>query len=111
MVFASRFDEKICLSCPFCFPISGHVTVSGEHFSLFFTFLPPNGEGLLALKHFFLRTVKEPSSKTLLRVAELVLTLDCFSFADGYYTQINGVAMGTKIGPSYANLFVAYIEH
>ena len=57
----------------------------------------PNGEGLLALKHFFdLRTVKEPSSETL---------LPC------YYKQINGVAMGTKMGPSYANLFVGYIEH
>ena len=46
----------------------------------------PNGEGLLALKHFFdLRTVKEPSSVTLLRLAELVLTLNCFSFATSYY--------------------------
>ena len=35
----------------------------------------PNGEGLLALKHFFdLRTVKEPSSETLLCLAELELT-------------------------------------
>ena len=33
----------------------------------------PNGEGLLALKHFFdLRTVKEPRSETLLRLVELV---------------------------------------
>ena len=72
----------------------------------------PNAEGLLALKHFFdLRTVKEPSSETLLRLAELVLTLNCFSFADSYYKQINGVAMGTKMGLSYANLFVGYIEH
>ena len=72
----------------------------------------PNGEGLLALKHFFdLRTVKKPSSETLLRLAELVLTLNCFSFAGSYYKQINGVAMGTKMGPSYANLFVGYIEH
>ena len=72
----------------------------------------PNGEGLLALKHFFdLRTVKEPSLETLLRLAELVLTLNCFSFADNYYKQINGVVMGTKMGPSYANLFVGYIEH
>ena len=39
----------------------------------------PNGEGLLALKHFFdLRAVKEPSSETMLRLAELVLTLNCF---------------------------------
>ena len=58
----------------------------------------PNGEDLLALKHFFdLRTVKEPSSETLLRLAELVLTLNCFSFSGSYYKQINGVAMGTKM--------------
>ena len=46
----------------------------------------PNSEGLLALKYFFdQRTVKEPSSETLLRLAELVLTLNCFSFAGNYY--------------------------
>ena len=72
----------------------------------------PNSEGLLALKYFFdQRTVKEPSSETLLRLAELVLTLNCFSFAGNYYKQINGVAMGTKMGPTYANLFVGYVEH
>ena len=60
---------------------------------------------------FDLRTVKKPSSETLLRLAELVLTLNCFSFAGSYYKQINGLAMGTKMGPSYANLFVGYIEH
>ena len=72
----------------------------------------PNGEGLLAFKHFFdLRTVKEPSSETLLRLAELVLTLNCFSFAGSYYKQINGVAICTEMGPNYANLFVDHIEH
>ena len=72
----------------------------------------PNSEGLQALKHFFdQRTVKEPSSETLLRLAELVLTLNYFSFAGNYYKQINGVAMGTRMGPSYANLFVGYVEH
>ena len=60
----------------------------------------PNAEGVLALKHFFdLRTVKEPSSETLLCVAELVLTINCFLFADNCYKQINGVAMTTKMGP------------
>ena len=40
----------------------------------------PNDEGLWALKHFFDQcTVKEPCSETLLRLAELVLTLNCFS--------------------------------
>ena len=63
----------------------------------------PNGEGLLALKHLFdLHTVKEPSSETLLCLARLVLTLNCFSFTDSYHKQVNGVAMGTKMGHSYA---------
>ena len=40
-------------------------------------------KGLLALKYFFdQRTaVKEPSTDTLLRLAELVLTLNCFTFS------------------------------
>ena len=72
----------------------------------------PNSEGLLALKYFLHQcTVKEQSSETLLRLAELVLTLNCFSFAGNYYKKINGVAIGTKMGPSYVNLFVEYVEH
>ena len=71
----------------------------------------PNNEGLLALKYFFdQRTVKEPSTDTLLRLAELVLTLNCFTFSREIFKQINGVAMGTKMGPNYANLFVGYVE-
>ena len=62
------------------------------------------GEGLLALSHFFdLRTVKKPSSETLLRLAEL----NCFSFTDSCYKQINSVVvMGTKMRPSYANFSI-----
>ena len=60
-------------------------TGKGRDITSLYTVIP-NGEGLLALKHFFdLRTVKEASSETLLRLAELVLTLNCFSFADSYY--------------------------
>ena len=71
----------------------------------------PNNEGLLALKYFFdQRTVKEPSTDTMLRLAELVLTLNCFTFSGKTFKQINGVAMGTKMGPNYANLFVGYVE-
>ena len=67
----------------------------------------PNDEGLRALKHFFdQRTVKEPSSETLLRLAELVLTLNCFSFGGNYYKQTNGVAMGTKMVLSNINFLV-----
>ena len=72
----------------------------------------PNNEGLQAPKYFVnQRPIKKPSSETLLRLAELVLTLNCFSFGDNYYKQINGVAIGTKMGPSCANLFVGFIEN
>ena len=71
----------------------------------------PNDEGLRALKHFFdRRSDLAPSTSTLLRLAELVLNLNCFSFGDQFYQQVNGVAMGTKMGPNYANLFVGFIE-
>ena len=63
-------------------------------------------EGLRALKHFFdHRTVKEPSSETLLRLAELVLTLNCFSFGGNYYKQTNGVAMGIVAIDQLSNCF------
>ena len=70
-----------------------------------------NDESLPALQRFFdHRTVKEPSSETLLRLDELVLTLNRFSFGGNYYKQTNGVVMGTQMGPSYANLFVGFIK-
>ena len=43
-------------------------------------------------------------------LAELLLTLNNFAFDGEHYQQISGVAMGTKMDPSYANLFVAYVE-
>ena len=44
-----------------------------------------------------------------LYVAELALKLIRFSFA-GYFQQINGVTIDTKMGLSYANLFASVIE-
>ena len=83
----------------------------GSAKSIYYTVIP-NNEELQALRFLFdQRTIKEPSSEILLRLAELVLTLNCFSFADNHYKQFNSLAMGTKMGPSYAYLFVGYIEN
>ena len=71
----------------------------------------PNDSGLQALSYFLdQRTIKEPSTYTLVRLAELVLTLNAFSFDDQHYRQIGGVGMGSKMGPNDACLFVGYIE-
>ena len=73
--------------------------------------IPPNNGELqeVELSHFFdQRANKKPSSHTLTRLAELVLTLNPFSFNEEYYRQICGVAV--KMGPSYACLYVGYVE-
>ena len=71
----------------------------------------PHHDGLKVLI-FFLdkRPVQEQSTSVLVRLAELVLTLNNFSFDGEHYQQISGVAMGTKMGPKYANLFVGFVE-
>jgi hypothetical protein len=43
--------------------------------------------------------------KTVLRMAT-VLKNNNFTFDGNHYLQINGTAMGTKMAPSYANMFM-----
>ncbi|XP_070206003.1 uncharacterized protein [Littorina saxatilis] len=71
----------------------------------------PHSDGLQALQ-FFLdnRSVRDPPTPILLRLAELVLTLNTFEFDGQVFHQISGVAMGTKMGPSYACLFMGHLE-
>ena len=35
----------------------------------------------------------------------------CFLFNDVYYKQVDGVAMGSPLGPTLTNLFLVYYEH
>ncbi|WP_419619241.1 GIY-YIG nuclease family protein, partial [Thiolapillus sp.] len=53
----------------------------------------------------------DPPTDTLIRLAELVLNKNTFSFRDEVFSQMSGVAMGTKMGPSYACLFMGHLEH
>ena len=71
----------------------------------------PNGDGLLALMHFLnKRLVLQPPTHTLVRLAELVLTLNTSSFNGNFYRQSGGVAMGSRLGPNYACLFMGHVE-
>ena len=40
----------------------------------------------------------------------MILTMNNFTFNDKHYLQIHGTAMGTRMAPSYANLFLAKFE-
>ena len=71
-----------------------------------------NRRVVLVALQFFLdkRSIRDPPTPVLLRLAELVLTLNSFKFDGHYFHQISGVAMGTKMGPSNACLFMGHLE-
>ncbi|XP_033124709.1 uncharacterized protein LOC117123022 [Anneissia japonica] len=71
----------------------------------------PIDDGLNALKHFLEKdNPSNCSTSCLIRLAELVLRTASFSFNGNYYRQISGVSMGTRMGPSFACLFMGYLE-
>lgn len=71
----------------------------------------PNGESLHILQYYLdKREVLEPPSDTFPRMAEQVLTLNTFECNGKFYKQTGGMAMGSRIGPNYACLFVGYVE-
>ena len=71
----------------------------------------PHNEGINACDH-FLRSSSHNTipTGTLCDLIRMILTMNNFSFNDNHYLQIHGTAMGTKMAPSYANLFLGYFE-
>ena len=72
----------------------------------------PRADGLSAVRSFLEQNPSHnrPDNDTILRLTDLVLSLSAFNFNSKYYKQKKGVAMGTKMGPSYACLFMGYLE-
>ena len=52
----------------------------------------------------------KPSNTFLSELLHLVLTTNNFEFDGIHYTQLSGTAMGTKVAPSYANIFMDWFE-
>ena len=72
----------------------------------------PHVDGLEACRPFLNgRRVQDPPTEDIVKLAELVLTLNAFQFEDKYFLQIKGTAMGTRMAPSYANLFMGKLEN
>ena len=71
----------------------------------------PHNEGIQACNN-ALNTRPDPTPPTnqLIRLLELVLTLNNFQFNGQDYLQIEGTAMGTPVAPSYANIYMGEIE-
>ena len=66
----------------------------------------PHADGLISCRTALdQRPTKDPPTEDLVILAKLVLTLNAFQFEDRFYLQKHGTAMGTRMAPSYANVF------
>ena len=71
----------------------------------------PHADGLKAFEAILNnREVQEPPTKEIVELATLVLTCNSFQFEDDHYLQIKVTAMGTRMAPSYAYLFMGQLE-
>ena len=78
----------------------------------FYTHIPHN-EGIKSIKEKLAihRTPNNlPNNSYIIELLEVVLTNNHFEFNDTYYHQVSGTAIGTKLAPSYANLFMNKFE-
>jgi len=57
-------------------------------------------------------STEQPTEPThyLMEMIEQILTLNHFTFDGEHYLQTQGTAMGTKMAPSYANIFMTDLE-
>ena len=75
----------------------------------------PHNEGILAVLNRLYYKNKNSNDLpippgTMSDILKIVLTQNYFQFSDSIYHQTQGTAMGTKMAPAYANIFMAELE-
>ena len=73
----------------------------------------PYNEGIQSIKAFLAihrHTNALPHNSYIIELLQVVSTNNCSDFNSKHYHQISGTAMGTKLAPSYANLFMTKFE-
>jgi hypothetical protein len=73
----------------------------------------PNDEGISACKNILNKYrlgYNTPSNENIIKLLEYVLHLNNFDFNGRHYLQVGGTAMGTRVAPSFANIFMADFE-
>ena len=71
----------------------------------------PHDDGIAACRKIWeQRTVQEPPTECLVEMLTLVLKNNNFTFDVNNYLRLNETAMGTKMAPSYANIFMGDLE-
>ena len=71
----------------------------------------PHKEGIKACEDLLnTRSIPIPPTKDLCHLIHTILTTNNFTFNGSHYLQIHGTAMGTRMAPSYANIFMGHLE-
>ena len=71
----------------------------------------PHDEGIEACRQALSsREVLSPPTKDIITLISSILTKNNFTFDDQHYLQVLGTMMGTRVAPSYANLFMGKLE-
>ena len=71
----------------------------------------PHNEGIDACRYFLnIRQDKLLPADNICDLIKMILTMNNFSFNNEHYLQKHGTAMGTRMAPSYANLFMGKFE-
>ena len=73
----------------------------------------PNKEGIHAVSKYLFRhrnAFDNPTNASICNLLHLVLTTNNFEFDNKEFLQVGGTAMGTKLAPSFANLFMGDFE-
>ena len=88
---------------------SGTILVSMDVTSLYPNI--PHNDGIEECREAWdQRAVNEPPTECLVQLLTMVLKHNNFTFNGEHFLQINGTAMGTKMAPSYANIFKRKLE-
>ena len=70
----------------------------------------PHHEGVRVIRDVLRGRTSVPSNDNILKMLNLVLKCNCFRFNNDFYLQINGTAMGTRVAPTYAIIFMNRFE-
>ena len=75
----------------------------------------PNLEGRISVarflrKHRTFGKGPEPSNISICQMLNMILTMNNFKFDGENYLQLAGTTMGTRVAPTYANIFMSHFE-
>ena len=77
---------------------------------IFWPVYPIHTNSLFSILNTRDQSISTVRTEILCDLIRMILTMNSFEFNNTFYIQTHGTAMGTRMAPSYANLFLAKFE-